>query len=221
MSTESRTMTNSSLQQEVERELKWDPAISLASIGVSVKEHAVTLTGTVDSLSSRLAAVRATKRVHGVRTIADDIVVHLNGSPSRTDHDIAGFVEHAFKWNVLIPEGVHATVRDGVVTLDGAVKWHFERNAAERAVQYVSGVSQIKNNISLTPEPSTKEIHGRIVTALERYADTEANAIKVTSDGGEVTLKGSVSSWAKRDRAESAAWAAPGVTSVMDHITIR
>ncbi len=221
MSTATMNVTNSSLQAEVERELKWDPAVALASIGVSVKEHAVTLSGTVDSLSSRLAAVRATKRVIGVRTIADDIVVHINGTPARADHDIAGFVEHAFKWNSLVPDSVHATVRDGVVTLDGAVKWHFERNAAERAVQYVNGVTQVRNNISLTHQPSTQAIHNHIVTALERYADSEANGIKVTSDGGEVTLSGTVSSWAKRDRAESAAWAAPGVTMVRDQITIR
>ena len=220
MVTANLNITNSALQDQVERELLWDPAVSPASIGVSVKDHAVTLTGTVATLSSRLAAVRATKRVKGVRTIADDILVQASGAPGRADHDIAGFVEHAFKWNSQVPDAVHATVREGVVTLDGAVDWNFQRNAAERVAQYVSGVTGVNNNITLTRGASPQAIHSRITTALHRYADIEADAIKVTSHGGDVSLNGSVSSWAKRQRVEAAAWAAPGVTMVHDHITI-
>jgi osmotically-inducible protein OsmY len=220
MTTDNADWLNDTLQQAVERELKWDPSITHASIGVSVNKHAVTLTGTVDSLSKRLAAVHAARRVTGVRTIADEIVVHIDGSPARTDTDIAGFVENVFKWNTLIPETVNATVRRGVVTLDGAVKWNFERMAAERVVQDLSGVTHVTNNVTLAPEPSTELIHDHIVTALERDAEIEADSITVSSGGGEVTLGGTVSSWSKRERIESAAWAAPGVTAVHNHITL-
>lgn len=212
--------TNTSLQTSVERELDWDPAVPSAGIGVSVKDHAITLSGTVESLSSRLAAVRAAKRVAGVRTIADDIVVQRSNSSGRADQDIAGFVEHAFAWNSQIPSTIKATVRDGVVTLDGAVPWNFQRHAAERVVQYVSGVTHVDNNISLTHGASPQSVHTRIKTALERLADVEADEIHVTSIGGEVSLNGTVSSWARREKAEAAAWAAPGVTRVIDHIAI-
>jgi osmotically-inducible protein OsmY len=220
MTTDNADWLNDTLQQAVERELKWDPTITHASIGVSVNKHAITLTGTVESLSQRLAAVHAARRVDGVRTVADEIVVHLDGSPARTDTDIAGFVEDAFKWNSLIPPTVNATVRRGVVTLDGVVKWNFERVAAGRVVQDVSGVTHVTNNVTLAPEPSTQLIHDHIVTALERDADIEADAISVTSDDTEVSLHGSVSSWSKRERTETAAWAAPGVTMVHNYITI-
>jgi osmotically-inducible protein OsmY len=221
MNTATLNVTNSELQQRVERELKWDPEVALATVGVTVKDHAVTLSGTVESWSNRIAAVRATKRVIGVRTIADDIIVHYPGTASRDDHAIASFIEHSFKWSNVIPETVRATVRDGIVNLDGAVNWHFERAAAERAVQHITGVTHVNNNITLTHQASAPTVHKRIEEALERNADADAAAIKVSSDGGDVTLDGSVSSWSKRYAAENAAWSAPGVTMVHDHIMIR
>jgi len=82
MSVTALTISNLELQQDVEHELKWDPSVAPASIGVSAEDHTVTLSGTVHAYSSRLAAVRAAKRVKGVHTIADDIVVEPNGPPA-------------------------------------------------------------------------------------------------------------------------------------------
>lgn len=212
--------TNRELQQRIEDEMSWDPSVPPGSIGVAVSDGAATLTGTVHSLSGRLAAVRAAKRVKGVRTIADDIVVQPVGLPARSDHDIAITIEHLLDWNTQVPENVRATVRDGVVALEGEVDWQYQRRAAERAVQHLSSVQHVVNNIMLKKAVSTRDIHHRITSALHRRADIDAHAITVDADGGEVWLKGTVSSWAERERAEAAAWAAPGVTTVHDDIRI-
>lgn len=211
--------TNTELRNLVEEELIWDPAIPMASIGVSVADHAVTLSGTVENLASRLAAVRATKRVKGVQAIADDIVVHIAGD--HIDHDIAGHVEAALRWSFETPGTVHATVRDGAVNLDGVVDWNFQRRAAERSVQDISGVRMINNNITLKETESAHDVHSRISNALHRAVNIDASRIKVTSDGSEVTLSGTVSSWAERETASQAAWAAKGVTKVNDLLHIR
>ena len=56
--------------------------------------------------------------------------------------------------------------------------------------------------------------------ALVRSAQVDAQRVEVTADGGKVTLKGTVRSWAERQEAERSAWAAPGVTSVDNQIRI-
>ncbi len=221
MTTEVSTITNIDLQASVEEELLWDPAILPASIGVSVTEGAVTLTGTVAQLSCRLAAVRAAKRVEGVRAIADEIVVNSTGIPGRSDHEVAEFVEHALQWNTVIPDSVHATLRNGVATLDGTVEWNYERRAAARVVEYISGVESVVNNISLKHMESAENIHHRIVGALRRHADIDADTVEVTSADGEVRLDGSVSSWAEREQVEAAAWTASGVSTVQNNLIIR
>ncbi len=215
------TTTNSALQEEVEQELNWDPSITLASVGVSVHDHTVTLSGTVDSHSGHLAALRAVKRVKGVHAIADDIVVEPIGHLGRTDHDIAELAASAMKWNISVPDTVRATVRDGWVTLDGSADWDFQRRAAAYAVEHITGVRNVSNLIELKHVTSAKDIHKRIETALSRSADIDAANIHVHSEAGHVTLTGKVSSWAERERTEHTAWSAPGVTKVTDELTIR
>ena len=95
--------TSSDLQREVEQEMKWDPEINQAGIGVTASGHEVTLSGTVHRYTDRLAAVRAAKRVKGVHTIADDIVVEPFGTPGVTDNDIAEYADKAMRWNVEVP----------------------------------------------------------------------------------------------------------------------
>jgi osmotically-inducible protein OsmY len=221
MSLTSDTTTNAELQRQVEEELRWDPAVAPASIGVTAEDHTVTLTGTVHQYGSRLAAVRAAKRVKGVHAIADDIVVEAATVPGQTDHDIAEFAEHAMKWSIDVPETARATVRDGSLTLDGTVEWNFQRRAAARAVEHIAGVRNVVNNITLKHVMSAHDIHDRIANALRRSADIDATQIHVASDSGQVHLTGSVASWAEREIAEHAAWSAPGVTKVTDELVIR
>lgn len=220
MSSTTVEITNLTLQEAVEDELLWDPAIPAAAIGVSVSDHAVTLTGIVSELAIRLAAVNATRRVKGVRSIADDIVVRHEGQKGRTDHDIAGFIEHALEWNSQIPDSVRATVRKGTIILDGEVAWHFQRMAAERIVEHIAGVNEVKNHIVLTQPGSPTKVHDLISAALHRQADVDSDSVRLTSDDGTVTLTGSVSSWDERERVEAAAWAAPGVHHVANDLAI-
>ena len=63
------------IQQDVISQLKWEPFLTASDIGVAVKNGIVTLSGQVDSYSQKLAAEKATKKIAGVRAIAEDIQI--------------------------------------------------------------------------------------------------------------------------------------------------
>jgi len=213
--------TDIQLKQDIEQELGWDPKVNAAQIGVSVDHGAVTLLGTVDTYAQKWAAEDATKRVSGVRTVAHDLTVKVLSEHVRSDSDIASAVQSTLKWDVLVPKAVTAVVRDGWVTLAGQVDWNFEREAAERAVRYLTGVVSVSNSITLKKtEASAAQVKEKVEAALQRQATTDAKSIHVDTNGSQVTLTGHASSWQSVVDASNAAWAARGVSQVVDKLKI-
>jgi osmotically-inducible protein OsmY len=209
------------LQTSVLDELKWEPGVKATDIGATVKDGVVTLEGTVDSFAEKWAAERAVKRLPGVRTLAVELEVKLPGSSERTDADIARAAENALEWNIAVPsKRITVTAEKGFLTLEGEVDWQFQKSATEEAVRYLTGVKGVTNLITIKPKVAAADVKDKIEAALKRNALLDAQQIKVQADGGKVTLSGSVHSWAERDEAEDAAWAAPGVSAVKDLITV-
>lgn len=210
-----------SLHQDIVEELRWTPSIREAEIGVAVKDGVVTLAGRVDTWAQKHEAERAVERVSGVRAYADDLQVSLPSSLGRSDTEIAHAVADAMEWNVEVPNSVKAKVMDGWVTLEGTTEWQFEKKAAERAVRYLKGVRGVTNHVTVKPAKiSTYEVSQKIRDSLRRNAELDANSITVEAADGKVTLRGTVRSYAERRDAEDAAWAAPGVMTVDDRITV-
>jgi osmotically-inducible protein OsmY len=213
--------TDIQLKQDIETELRWDPKVNSAQIGVSVDNGAVTLLGAVDTYPQKQAAEEATKRVYGVRTVAQDLTVKVLSDHKRTDSDIAAAVQNALAWDVFTPKSVTAKVENCVVTLDGQVSWNWERDAAERAIRCLTGVVSVNNSIKLKTQISTAQVKEKIQEALQRQAMTDANSIHIDISGGKVTLTGHTSSWQSMADAATAAWAAPGVHEVIDQVTMQ
>jgi len=214
--------TDAQLKLDVQEELKFQPNIRESEIGVSVKDGVVTLTGFVDSYAQKLAAERAAENVSGVRAVAEDLKVKLPHSFERSDTEVAQAAVNALKWNVEVPDSrIKLRVEDGFVTMEGDVDWQFQKNSAYESVRHLLGVKGVRNLIAVRqPKASAYEVSQKIQDAFKRSATIDAQKITVETKDGRVTLKGTVRSWAERQDAERAAYAAPGVTMVDDLIAV-
>jgi osmotically-inducible protein OsmY len=210
--------TDLQIQQDVMAELKWEPKVNAAHIGVEVKNGVVTLSGHVDSFAEKWNAEQATKRVTGVKVIAIELDVALPGSSKKSDTEIAKAAMEALKWNVYkIADLVSIKVEDGFITLTGEVPWHFERLSAENSLRYLTGVRGVYNHIMVKPAISVNTVKVDIERALKRRAHEEAQEIIVSIHGDEVTLGGKIHDWKEKSLAIDAVWAVPGVKKVIDN----
>jgi len=213
--------TDAEIQSNVISELKWEPSVNAAKIGVSVRDGIVTLDGYVDSFVEKMAAERVVSRVAGVKAIAEEIKVRLPQSFERNDADIAEAALNALEWNVTVPhDQIKVKVQDGEVILSGEVDWEFERNAAHQAVCCLMGVRGVINQISITPSVRPVDVKSKIKSAFQRHSVLDVKKLTVESVGSRVILSGSVHSWTEKQEAGSAAWAAPGVSDVENNIVV-
>jgi osmotically-inducible protein OsmY len=209
------------LRQSILEELDFDPSFDAANIGVAVEKGVVTLTGHVRSYAEKLAVERAVQRVRGVHGIAEEIEIRYPAYKRTADDQIAERAISSINWNAQLPkDAVLVKAEKGWVTLTGTVDWQFQRIAAESAVRRLSGVMGVSNNIEVKPQVRPADVKTKIVNALKRNAELEADAIRVSVDNDTVTLEGKVKAWYERGIAERAAWSAPGVRKVEDRIAV-
>lgn len=215
-------MSDRVLRQEVFDELEFDPSFNAEHIGIAVENGVVTLSGHVESLDQKLAAIAAARRVRGVHAIAGEIEVRYPYQSKTADDQIAKQATDILKWNTTVSQfPIDVLVEHGWITLSGTADWEFQRREAEDCVRKLSGVIGMTNKIQLKPRPDVEDIKGKIEAALKRHAELEARAIRVSiRDGNCVVLEGKVDTLAEKRAAEAAVWSAPGVANIEDEITV-
>jgi osmotically-inducible protein OsmY len=214
-------MSDHDLEQSVSDELSWDPKVDAAAIAVAADDGTVTLRGTVGSYRQKIEAKRAAERVYGVKKVDNALQVRLMNESRKEDAELRADVLQALMLDSVVPPTIDARVDDGVVTLTGTADWKFQRDEAENQAGNVFGVMGLIDEVALVhPKPDAGELKHAIKDAFKRNAKLDADDLSVSTSDGTVTLDGIVSSWSEHDEAVAAAWAAPGVTKVKDHIVV-
>ncbi|WP_323775728.1 BON domain-containing protein [Leisingera sp.] len=214
-------MKDATLRREILEELELVPSIDAANIGVSVEDGIATLTGHVAASAQKQAIGKTVNRVSGVHGIVMEIEVRPIGEHLDADDEIAKRAIEALRWIDSVPKDtIRVEAEHGILTLTGQAGWSYEKAAAERAVQKVSGVKEVINLIKVTSAVSHTNVRMSIETALRKDAASEAKGIHISIDDHSVTLTGSVRTKAERDTARRAVWAVPGVSNVVDGLTV-
>jgi osmotically-inducible protein OsmY len=215
-------MADAPLERNVADELFWDPRIDSNMVAVAADDAGtITLRGTVGSFRQRREAKKAAERVWGVTKVTNELDVQLLTEHRREDGELRRDVLQALMLDTLVPSTIEVGVSDGFVTLTGGADWQYQREEAEFIAGNILGVTGVENDVYLAwPTPSAGDVQHSIKKALERDAKLDADNLVVASSDGAVTLRGSVRSWSEHDAAVGAAWAAPGVRTVHDHLTI-
>ncbi len=209
------------VQKDVIAEMRWEPSLKDDDIGVAVRDGVVTLAGFADSYSGKWKAEGVASKVRGVKAIANDLEVQLPSSSTRADPDIARAAIDVLKWNISVPpDRIKVKVEKGWITLEGNVDFFYHKEAAERAVRYLTGVKGVSNLVMVKPVPAPTDVKQRIRDALHRGAQFDADRINVDIFGNKAILKGTARSYAEYRDAERAARNATGITEVENKLTV-
>jgi osmotically-inducible protein OsmY len=213
--------SDSDILKDVTAELKMEPGLRDDDIAVGVRDGVLTLAGYVDSYADKWRAERIAGRVKGVKALVNDLEVRLPSGSQRPDPELARVALEALKWNILVPhDRIQVIVEDGWITLKGEVDWFYQKEEAERTVRNLTGVNGVSNLITVAAKPAPSDIKKRIIEALHRGAQFDAERITVEIDGHKAILRGMVRSYAELKDAERAARNAPGITEVENHLTV-
>ncbi len=211
-------MTDKMLRDAVIAQFDFEPEVNPAEIGVAAEDGVVTLYGSLDDYAQKVAAEKAAKRIIGIKGLANELLVRKVSE--RTDTDIAKDAIYLLECDVHFLGGkVMVTVEDGLLTLEGTVKWNFQKVAAEKAMQCIRGVNAVANLIEVASAASPFEIQKRTEEALRRSAEPDARQIKVRRDQVTV-LSGNARLWSEGEEAERAPWSVAGVVRVGDLIVV-
>jgi osmotically-inducible protein OsmY len=209
------------LREAVEKELGFDPLVDSANIVVKDMNGEVALNGTVANYPQYLEAAAAARRVSGVTKVHNHLEVVLPPADQRDDLTLTNTADTTLAQNVIVPDGVKATVKNGNLTLTGTVSYGSQRTAAESAVAGLTGVRHLKDDIEVENEADPVDATALVQDALHRHAlVADDSDVAVDAEEKALTLTGHVRTLAEHDAVISAAWMANGVAEVCDNLKI-
>jgi osmotically-inducible protein OsmY len=139
------TRTDTEIAQAVRRSLEWDVFVPEEKITSTVADGFVTLDGAVDRWSQRYDAERAVRNLTGVKFVVNKITV----KPTKpVPEDVRRAIEQALERRAeREARRIRVDVKDGVVTLMGAVHSWAERKSVVAAARFTPGVQMVEDRL--------------------------------------------------------------------------
>ncbi len=215
-------MNDATLEHAVTEELEWAPHVDASQVVVAVRKGTVFLSGHVQTLAEKVRTEQAAWHVRGIRGVANEIEVRRPPAHRFSDLELERRARAILDWDAQIPDArVKLDVRAGVVYLKGDVEWQFQREEAEARVRQLAGIIGVINEIHVRPvKEASAHIRDNVLRALTRHRELDSSGISVVAEGPTITLSGHIPSPIQRQIAENAAWAAPGVAKVDNHLSL-
>jgi hyperosmotically inducible protein len=201
----------------------------LQSVGSSVEDGVVTLTGTVNLYQDKLDATKKIKKLANVTGVRNDIAVAGETVPDgqlqqklakKLAYDRVGYYDNTFNYLAL-------DVKDGVVTLNGDTVSDVAKDSALAILTRTPGVKDVVNDVTVLPvsgfDDSIRARTARAIyrdSVLGRYASDPVHPIRIVVDNGHVTLYGTVQSAMDKTIAGMRASSVPGAFSVENKLVV-
>jgi osmotically-inducible protein OsmY len=128
--------------------LEWNVLVPYDRVKVHVQDGVVTLSGEVDWVYQKFAAEEAMRYLMGIVSLSNQITV----KPTVKPQDLKDKIVSAFQRNALLdPRRISVETRGSWVILSGSVRSWGERAEAQWAAWAAPGVSEVENNIIISP----------------------------------------------------------------------
>lgn len=116
-------------------------------------------------------------------------------------------------------------VNNGTVHLSGTVDSLAALSAAEMAARNIESVKQVDNRIKIrypgdTPVITDEKISENVLNAIRMDRNIRSELVKVSVEGGVVTLYGSVDSYWSKVRSEEIISSISGVVQIINNLTV-
>jgi BON domain len=122
--------TDIELKNKVVTELQSEWNINIRNMTISVEDENVTLDGFVSNYIEKLEALRAVKRVVGIKAITDNLKIQqAYCNYYLTDRELAAICTHQVDWATFSSSGTLLTIRKG--WLDLQAKWRGVKKASQ------------------------------------------------------------------------------------------